>query len=148
MFLTYDPVLHTLAINATFSGLLGLTSASHIHCCTALPNAGTAGVATTTPSFVGFPLNVTSGTFINTLDLTQAGSYNPAFVTAQGSIALAEAALANSFIAGTSYFNIHTSVVGGGEIRGFIAPIPEPATMSLLGLGLGGLIAARRKRRA
>jgi hypothetical protein len=41
-------------------------------------------VATTLPTFAGFPLGVTSGTYINTLDLTLASSYNPAFVTANG----------------------------------------------------------------
>ena len=42
----YDSTLHTLMLHVTFSGLLGTTTASHIHCCT-LP---TAGVATTTPT--------------------------------------------------------------------------------------------------
>jgi hypothetical protein len=71
-------------IDVSFSGLLGTTTASHIHCCTPTPLSGTAGVATTTPTFAGFPLGVTSGTYMNTLDLTLASSYNPAFVTANG----------------------------------------------------------------
>ena len=57
---TYDDVLHTIEIHAEFQGLLGNTTAAHIHCCTAVPFAGTAGVATQTPSFLGFPLGVTS----------------------------------------------------------------------------------------
>ena len=72
----------TLNVSVTFSGLTGNTTASHIHCCVAPP--GNAGVATTTPTFAGFPLGVTSGTYNTTLDLTQASSYNPAFITANG----------------------------------------------------------------
>jgi hypothetical protein len=81
---TIDTVLNTLTVHVAFSGLTSGTTASHIHCCT-LP---TAGVATTTPTFANFPLGVTSGTYDNTLDLLLASSYNPAFVTAEGSINL------------------------------------------------------------
>ncbi len=132
----YDNVLHTLALNVNFSGLTGNTTASHIHGPTAVPGTGTAGVATTTPTFAGFPLGVTSGSYAAVLDLTLASSYNPAFVTAQGGIANAEVALTNSIANGTAYWNIHTSAFPGGEIRGFFAPVPEPGTFVLLGVGL------------
>ena len=49
---------------------------------------------------------------------------------------------------GLWYFNIHTSAFGGGEIRGQILPVPEPSTMVLAGLGLGGLLMWRLRRRA
>jgi hypothetical protein len=130
-----------------FSGLTGTTTASHIHCCTVLPFTGTAGVATTTPTFAGFPLGVTSGTYHNILDLTLASSYNPSFVTATGSVAAAEAALITGLNSGTTYLNIHTSVVPGGEIRGFIVPTPEPGTLMLFGSGLSALGLMVRKRR-
>src|SRR3954463_9480375 len=82
----YDDVAHTLKLDATFSGLandVGTgTTASHIHAATALPFQGAAGVATQVPSFVGFPLGVYGGDFHSTLDLTQAGSWNPAYVSA------------------------------------------------------------------
>ena len=142
----YNDVLHTLQIDAEFQGLIGTTTASHIHCCTAVPLTGTAGVATTTPSFVGFPLGVTSGVFHTLLDLTLASAWNPAFVTASGGIAASEARLAAGFFTGTTYFNIHTSTFGGGEIRGFLVT-PEPATLVLLGLGLAGVAARLRKKR-
>ena len=74
----YDDIAHTLLVNATFQDLIGTTTAAHIHAATAVPGTGTAGVATTTPTFAGFPLGVTSGTYLNTLDLTLASSWNPA----------------------------------------------------------------------
>ena len=145
--ITVDDVLNTLHLQVSFSGLLGTTTASHIHSPTPSPFTGTAGVATTTPSFVGFPLGVTSGTFDNTLNLTLASSYNPAFVTANGGTpASAEAALLAGIAAGEAYLNIHSSVFGGGEIRGFLIAVPEPATLGLVGLALVGLLAFGRKR--
>src|SRR4051812_32466748 len=51
----FDTVANTMRIEADFTGLLGTTTASHIHCCTANPGVLTAGVATQTPLFTGFP---------------------------------------------------------------------------------------------
>ena len=133
----YDNTAHTMRVRATFSGLLGNTTASHIHSPTAVPLTGNAGVATTLPTFAGFPLGVTSGSYDNTLDLTLASSYNPSFITAHGGTpASAEADLVSYFAAGRSYFNIHTSLYSGGEIRGFLQPIPEPSTLMLAAAGL------------
>jgi CHRD domain/PEP-CTERM motif len=145
----YDDVAHTLHVQVTFSGLLGTTSASHIHAPTALAFTGTAGVATTTPTFAGFPLGVTSGTYDNTLDLTATTSYNPSYVTANGgTTASAEAALVAAIAAGKSYLNIHTSVVPGGEIRGFLVPfVPEPSTLMLMSMAVAGIGFVVRSRR-
>ncbi len=145
----YDDLAHTLHVNVSFSGLLGTTTASHIHAPTVVPFVSTAGVATTTPTFAGFPLGVTSGSYDSTLDLTLASSYNPSYVSANGgTTASAEAALVAAIAAGKSYWNIHTSVVPGGEIRGFLIPVPEPATCILLALGAVGLFSTARRRRA
>jgi hypothetical protein len=145
-----DTTAHTFFVSATFSGLLGTTTASHIHCCTTLPGVGTAGVATQVPAFIGFPLGVTSGSFSNTFSLLDSATYNPAFLTSfGGSIASADAAFEAGLLGGTTYYNIHTSVVPGGEIRGFLAATPVPAALPLFagGLALMGFIARRRKRK-
>src|SRR4051812_13330590 len=54
--ISYDSTAHTLRVQLPFSGLLGTTTASHIHAATAVPGTGTAGVATQTPTFSGLPL--------------------------------------------------------------------------------------------
>lgn len=125
-----DNVLNTMTINANFTGLVGTSSAAHIHAATAVPGTGTAGVATTTPTFAGFPLGVTSGAYSNVLDLTLASSYNPSYVTAHGgTTAQAEIDLLAAIAGGKAYFNIHSSAFPGGEIRGFLLPNPTvPAT--------------------
>jgi hypothetical protein len=144
----YDNVAHTLFIDLSFSGLTGPTTASHIHAATVSPGTGTAGVATTTPYFAGFPIGVTSGTYLNTLDLTSASSYNPSYVTANGgTTASAEAALALAMASDEAYLNIHSQTFGGGEIRGFLQAVPEPSSAALLGLS-GAIIAWAGRRRA
>lgn len=137
-----DDVLNTIRIFETFSGLTSGTTASHIHCC-ATP---TAGVATTTPTFAGFPLGVTSGTYDATFDLSAASTYNPAFVTAQGSVAAARAALLAGLSSGVAYLNVHTSNNPGGELRANLVPLPEPGSWALMGAALIGIGALRRAR--
>lgn len=141
----YNNTGHTLHVHVTFSGLTSATTASHIHSPTPVPGAQTAGVATTVPFFAGFPIGVTSGFYDNTLDLTSSSSWNPAFITANGgSPATAETALATGLAAGEAYLNIHTTSFPGGEIRGFLEPVPEPATLAVFGAGV--LLLARRQR--
>jgi hypothetical protein len=143
----FDNTANTLRVQVTFSGLLGTTTAAHIHSPTATPLTGTAGVATQVPTFTGFPLGVTSGAYDHTFDLTNNSSWNPAFITANGGTAAgAEAALAASLAAGTAYLNIHSTQFTGGEIRGFLV-VPAPATMLLFGTGLLGLAGWRRFRK-
>ena len=146
--LLIDLVANTMTLDVVFSGLTGNTSASHIHCCTALPGTSTAGVATQTPTFSGFPLGVTSGSYNQTFDLGLASTWNPAFVTANAaSVAAAEAAFLTGLHDGKAYLNIHTNIVPSGEIRGFLREVPEPGVLSLLGLSLGGIAAVGARRR-
>jgi hypothetical protein len=118
--LVVDTATHLWTLHVQFSGLVGNTTMSHTHAPTAVAGTGTASVATTTPTYAGFPLGVTAGTYDNIFDMTQSSSYNPSYVTANGgNTASAEAALAAAIAAGKTYLNIHTQFVPSGEIRGF-----------------------------
>lgn len=142
---TVDTVTNLLTVNVSFAGLLSPTTAAHIHCCAG--PTGTAIPATTVPTFPGFPLGVTTGTFLQTFDLTIASTYNPAFIAANGgTVAGAQAAFIAGLLNGQTYLNIHTSQFPGGEIRGQLQEVPEPASLLLMGTGLMAAVGVIRKR--
>ena len=129
--LDVDTATHMWTMHVQFSGLLGNTTAAHTHAATTVPGAGTAGVATTTPYFAGFPIGVTSGTYDNTFDMTQASSFNASYITAHGGTTTqAELDLAQAIAEGRAYLNIHTNVVPAGEIRGFWTAAVPAQTVS------------------
>jgi len=117
----YNDVTGLMDVNGTFSGLIGNTTAAHVH--------GFAPVGT--PAGVIFPLTVSPGT---------SG-------TVSGSGTIGDSA---SVLAGLTYINIHSTFRTGGEIRGQIAGpmlIPEPAAAALLAIGAAGMLASRRRSR-
>lgn len=121
---TVDDVLNTVSVSLTFSGLTGgPASAAHIHCCVAANANGPVVIP-----FTGFP-SATSGTYSNTFT----------------GISVANITGINS---GLAYINIHNAVFPGGEIRGQIAGVPEPATWAMVIGGFGFVGGAMRYRRA
>lgn len=145
---TIDLDLVTMRLETNFTGLTGTVTAAHIHGPTAVAGTGTAGVMTMTPSFAGFPHGASSGSYDQTFDLTLNGSYNASFITAQGGTSQALNALVAAIEQGKAYLNIHTTTFGGGEIRGFFTPIPEPSSAAgLAGLLALGSVSLRRRRR-
>jgi hypothetical protein len=148
---TFDAATHLLEVNVAFGGLTGETTAAHIHCCTATPGSGTAGVATETPSFGGFPLGVHNGAYSNSYDTSLPATWSADFLSAHGgTTAGAEAAFTAGLNSGTAYFNIHSTAYPTGEIRGFLTPVvaavPEPGSYAMLGLGLPAVLMIARRR--
>jgi hypothetical protein len=120
---TVDDVANTVAVVLSFSGLTGgNASAAHIHCCVATTANGPVVIP-----FTGFPA-ATSGTYSNTFLGVSAAN-----------IAGIEAGLA--------YINIHNAIFPGGEIRGnILTKVPEPGSLSLVGLAALALFGSRRSR--
>jgi hypothetical protein len=142
--IVYDDVLHSLSIDTDWTGLSGFTTVAHIHCCVIPP--GTVGVAVTPTTFPGFPTGLQSGTYSIVLDLTLAGTYTTGFLNgAGGTPALAEAALFTGMNQGRAYLNIHSNLFPTGEIRGFLAAVPEPGVAALVAGAMVLLHLARRR---
>lgn len=146
---TFDTIALTMNVAADFADLVAGTTVAHIHCCTADPGEGNAGVATYPGTFPGWPAGATTGSYLQTFDMSLDSSYAAAFLAANGGNAAgAFAALLAGLNDGRGYFNIHSSFAPAGEIRGFLYKVPEPGTVMLMGLGLLAiaLVGVRRKR--
>ena len=137
----FDPATNLLSVDLSWSGLIGTTTDSHIHCClTTNPTVGVAlGFSAT------FPLGVTAGNFSQSYNLLDPNVYTTNFRNnfGGGTAAGARDALLAGMRNGTAYFNIHTTHRAGGEIRGAITPEPSSWILALGGLGAIALYRCR-----
>ena len=126
----------TLTLLGSFSGLSMPASAAHIHGPSLPISQGgpPAGVAVLYPLGGVVTLGSTAGTISGTVNL----------VAGTGGFTLAQQL--DQLNGGLWYVNIHDSTFPGGEIRGQILPVPEPATWALGGLGVLGLLALKRRK--
>lgn len=135
-----------LRAEVPFRDLSSPTVSAHIHCCTIDAFRGAAPVAI---PFLDFPLQVTAGVYSATFDLGDPATYDPDFLAANGGTPqLASGAPIDGFNGNQAYVNIHSAAYPAGEIRGFAvaAPIPEPGTWAMMGMGLGVLALLARRR--
>lgn len=125
----YDDALDVLGVNVAygmfgFTPLTGLYTASHIH----QAPAGVPGPVVINLAALHTPFTTTSGFYSGSVPLT------PALETA--------------LFAGDLYLNIHSTTFPGGEIRGQLTAVPEPATAAWVGgLGLVAFALRRAARR-
>ena len=136
---------NSIRLTGSFQNLTGLSLLGHLHCCsTRAANGAQAIDFTENP---GFQRGVRSGSFDLTYDLLDAATYTAAFLTASGGTALgARNRLFSNFNNELGYFNIHSTVFPGGELRGQLVGIPEPAAWGMMIVGFGFIGGAMRRR--
>jgi hypothetical protein len=136
--ISFDNTSHVLTINvgwgsghagSGFADLTGNAIAGHLHG----PTLSAAPASFGESAGIAYPLDNQPG--------WNASASNGGFI---GSITIAGTDVA-ALMNGQFYMNVHTASFPGGEVRGNLVPVPEPATV--LGLSAVGLVGVRALRR-
>jgi len=132
-----------IKVDASWQDLTGPTTIGHAHCCAAQGANG--------PVAIDFlPPSLATGSLSRFYDLTLLSTYGGGFLAANGGTAeTARVAFLAGLEGGGVYYNIHTAVFPGGEIRGNLAAgaVPEPASWAMLIAGFGLVGAVMRRSR-
>lgn len=138
LYLTPDQ--NTIFVNLSWTGLTAPAAAGHVHCC--------AAQGANAPVAIGFsPAALITGSLSASYDLTLLATYSGGFLAANGGTAAsARSAFLTGLGNGLAYYNIHNANFPGGEIRGQLAAVPEPASWALMIAGFGGVGLAMRRR--
>ena len=138
----FDDMTNILKADVQWAGLTGSGMQAHIHCCAANVNSN-AGIAV--DLWLMDDPQPATGMFSRSWDLD---TDNPFRANFQSGLTVMEKweVLRNAFDQnnGIAYFNIHTALNGGGEIRGNI--IPEPSTWIFMASAFG-VFALRQYRK-
>lgn len=121
---------NTVSFSISYTGISSGASVAHIHGSTT-PGTGLPG------SNAGVLLDI-APFHVGTLAGSTSGQFTAANV-------VVNASFLQALELGQTYFNIHSTSFGGGEIRGQIAAIPEPSTVGLLAVVLAGALVYRRR---